>query len=82
MLHKGEDIIQVSGMADSYLRKIEFQTSLGRHFSFGTNAGTVFSGISLFPNSVLSYISGRADNSYVYAISFHWIAKRARGNQA
>ncbi|XP_077170870.1 zymogen granule membrane protein 16-like isoform X2 [Paroedura picta] len=79
MLHQGEDITQVSGMADSYLRRLEFRTSLGRIFSFGTYTGTSFSGISVFPSSVLSYISGRADSSYVYAISFHWITKRARG---
>ncbi|KAL8176628.1 UNVERIFIED_CONTAM: hypothetical protein K2H54_037102 [Gekko kuhli] len=82
ILHRGEYITLVSGMADSYLRKLEFHTSLGRHFSFGTNAGTAFSGIALFPNSVLSYISGRADSSYVYAISFHWNVRRTTGNQA
>ncbi|XP_048373685.1 zymogen granule membrane protein 16-like [Sphaerodactylus townsendi] len=81
VLHPGEGIDHVSGMADSYLRKLEFHTSLRRHFSFGVAAGTAFSGIPLFPNSALSYLSGRADSSYVYAISFHWLMRRTQGNQ-
>ncbi|KAL8176627.1 UNVERIFIED_CONTAM: hypothetical protein K2H54_037086, partial [Gekko kuhli] len=82
ILHQGEDITLVSGRADSYLRKLEFHTSLGRNFSFGANAGTAFSGTPLFPNSVLSYISGRAGSSYVYAISFHWNDKYCKEDQA
>lgn len=82
VLHPGETITQVSGMADSYLRKLKFHTNFGRQFSFGTNVGTGFSGISLFPNSGLSYISGRADSSYVYAIAFHWNSKCPSDNKA
>ncbi|XP_054850098.1 zymogen granule membrane protein 16-like [Eublepharis macularius] len=71
-LYPTESITRVSGMSDSYLRKLEFYTSFRRHISVGANAGTTFSAIPQFPNSVLSYLSGRSDSSYVYAINFHW----------
>ncbi|XP_048373684.1 zymogen granule membrane protein 16-like [Sphaerodactylus townsendi] len=74
MLHPRESIIQVSGKSDTYIRKLKFQTSSGRRFSFGVDAGTSFSAIPLFPGAVLTYFSGRS-GSYIDAISFHWDTK-------
>ncbi|XP_060112803.1 zymogen granule membrane protein 16-like [Heteronotia binoei] len=78
VLHPGEGIIQISGKADSYIRKLKFRTNLGRHFSFGVDVGNSFSAHPLFPRAILSYISGRS-GSVIDAISFHWNVKSAGG---
>uniref|UniRef100_F6YYM5 Zymogen granule protein 16 n=2 Tax=Ornithorhynchus anatinus TaxID=9258 RepID=F6YYM5_ORNAN len=70
-LHPGESVIQVSGKYKNYLRKLDFVTDKGRHFPFGTDTGTSFNAIPLFPNTVLRFFSGRSAST-INAIGLHW----------
>ncbi|XP_029801568.1 zymogen granule membrane protein 16 [Suricata suricatta] len=70
-LHPGEVVIQVSGKYDSYVRQLVFVTDKGRKMSFGTDIGTSFTAIPLYPKTGLRFISGRA-GSLIDAIGLHW----------
>ncbi|XP_006986775.1 zymogen granule membrane protein 16-like [Peromyscus maniculatus bairdii] len=78
-LHPGESVIQVSGKYKHCLRKLVFITNMGRHLSFGGETGISFNAVPLHPNSVLRYISGRANN-YITAIGLHWATNPSNHN--
>ncbi|XP_045051377.2 zymogen granule membrane protein 16 [Desmodus rotundus] len=72
-LHPGESVIQVSGKYKHYLRKLVLVTDKGRYLPFGKDTGTSFNAVPLHPNTVLRFISGRAD-TLINAIGLHWDA--------
>ncbi|XP_039103882.1 zymogen granule membrane protein 16-like [Hyaena hyaena] len=70
-LHPGESVIQVSGKYNSYLKQLVFVTNKGRNLSFGTDTGTSFSAVPLYPKTGLRFISGHA-SIFINAIGLHW----------
>ncbi|XP_056390211.1 zymogen granule membrane protein 16-like [Hyla sarda] len=71
LLHRGENITQVSGKVASYVNELIFVTSRGRIFRFGQPSGNSFNDLPLFDGTVLRYVSGRY-TSVITSIGFHW----------
>ncbi|XP_063788566.1 zymogen granule membrane protein 16-like isoform X1 [Pseudophryne corroboree] len=71
LLHRKENITQVSGKVASYVNDLIFVTSLGRIFTFGQPSGTSFNDFPLYDGTFLRYVSGRY-SSVIHSIGFHW----------
>ncbi|XP_063788569.1 zymogen granule membrane protein 16-like isoform X2 [Pseudophryne corroboree] len=71
LLHRGENITQVSGKVATYVNELVYVTSHGRILKFGQPAGTSFNDFPLFDGTVLRYVSGRY-SSVIHSIGFHW----------
>ncbi|CAN2390175.1 Zymogen granule membrane protein, partial [Pristimantis euphronides] len=71
LLHRGENITQVSGKWGSYVNELLFVTSRGRILRFGQPSGTSFNDFPMYEGTVLRYVSGRY-STYLNSIGFHW----------
>ncbi|XP_040296560.1 zymogen granule membrane protein 16-like isoform X1 [Bufo bufo] len=71
LLHKGENIVQVSGKVASNVNELIFITNRGRILKFGQPSGNSFNDFPLYDGTVLRYVSGRY-SSVIHSIGFHW----------
>ncbi|XP_073504901.1 zymogen granule membrane protein 16-like [Phyllobates terribilis] len=71
LLYRGENIVQASGKAASYVNELVFVTSRGRILKFGQPSGNSFNDFPLYDTTVLRYVSGRY-SSVLHSIGFHW----------